>query len=58
MLYLTNRQWDNRLKTITTKRLRKFKKALTATSMGHYFNKVIVSPVLSELSSELRRIDI
>ena len=38
MLYLTDKQWDNRIKTIATKRLKKYNKALTATSMGHYFN--------------------
>lgn len=38
MLYLTEKQWDNRIKTIATKRLRKFREALTATSMGRYFN--------------------
>ena len=38
MIYLTERQWDNRIKTIATKRLNKFRRALTATSMGRYFN--------------------
>jgi hypothetical protein len=43
MIYLTNQQWDIRLKTIATKRLKKFKRALNATSMGRYFNlKAIV----------------
>jgi len=42
MIYLTEKQWDNRIKTIATKRLRKFRKALTATSMGWYFNKAVV----------------
>ena len=42
MLHLTFEQWDNRIKTIATKRLRKFRRALTATSMSHYFNKAII----------------
>ncbi len=37
LLYLTETQWDNRLKTIATKRLHKFHKTLTASSIGHYF---------------------
>lgn len=37
MIYLSKEQWENRLKTIATKRLRKYGKALTATSMGRYF---------------------
>lgn len=41
-LYLTDQQWDNRMKTIATKRLKKFRRALTATSMGHYFNDAII----------------
>ena len=42
MIYLTKKQWDNRIKTIATKRLHKFRRALTATSMEWYFNKAVV----------------
>ena len=49
MIYLTEKQWDNRIKTIATKRLHRFRKALTATSVGHYFNSCIVE--LQENSS-------
>jgi len=42
MIYLTKKQWDNRIKTIATKRLHKFRRALTATSMGRYFDKAVL----------------
>ena len=42
VLYLSDNQWDNRIKTIATKRLKKFRRALTATSMGRYFNVAII----------------
>lgn len=52
MIYLTDKQWDNRIKTIATKRLRKFGKALTATSMGRYFNLKAIVEIQSHGSSE------
>jgi len=42
MIYLTEKQFNNRLKTIATKRLHKFNKALTETSMTRYFSKAVV----------------
>ena len=39
---LNKKQWDSRIKTIATKRLKKFRSALTATSMGSYFNSAII----------------
>lgn len=41
-ILLSDTQWENRMKTIATKRLHKFRKALTATSMGHYFNDAVL----------------
>lgn len=41
-IILTAQQWDRRMKTIATKRLLKYKKALTATSMGRYFNDAVI----------------
>ena len=38
MIYLSNKQWETRIKTIATKRLKKYRKALDATSTGRYFN--------------------
>lgn len=42
MLYLTETQWNSRMKTIATKRLHKFRKVLTATSMALYFNDAVI----------------
>jgi len=42
VIYLTDSQWDIRMKTIATKRLRKFRSALTATSMGRYFSNAAI----------------
>lgn len=50
MIYLTKEQWENRLKTLATKRLHKFGKALTATSMGHYLGRNCISEIQVNLS--------
>jgi len=57
MLYLTERQWDNRLKTIATKRLNKFRRALTSTSMGHYFNLKCIVEFQDNLSGTIIVVD-
>ena len=55
---LSKQQWENRLKAIATKRLRKFKKALTATSMSYYFNEAVIEIHVDSPSSPVYVINI
>ena len=57
MIFLSEKQWDNRIKTIATKRLHKFRKALTATSMGHYFNISCIVELQENLSGTIIVVD-
>lgn len=57
MIYLTEQQWDNRIKTIATKRLHRFRMALTATSMGHYFNISCIVELQENLSGTIIVVD-
>lgn len=42
LIYLSNQNWHNRLKSIETKNLKKYKRSSTATSMSIYFNPCIM----------------
>lgn len=57
MIYLTDRQWDNRIKTIATKRLHKFGRALNATSMGRYFNLKCIVEIQENRSGNILVVD-
>ena len=57
VVYLTGKQWDNRMKTIATKRLHRFRRALTSTSMSHYFNDAIIE-LRSDPPSEILVVNI
>ena len=40
---VSNRNFNNRLKSISTKNLRKYKQAVTGTSLNNYFSPCIIS---------------
>lgn len=42
IIYLTNQQFQNRMKTISTKNLQKYGRSLTAISLHHHFRDCIL----------------
>jgi len=40
--FVSNKNWYNKLKIISTKNLKKYRQAATATSLNNYFNPCII----------------
>lgn len=52
--FVSYKNWDNRLKSIATKNLRKYKSAVTAASLEDYFNPCIIC-IYSDETIEINR---